>query len=122
MRVGMLVMDGNSIVQVNSRMIAMVEKDEAEFDPIPLSEDILLRLGFKCVHKNNTHYTINDPNGFKDSHKISIFPTMNDQWHIAFSDMLGGYKDYIPTTKLSYLRQLQNAFFALTGTELTLNP
>lgn len=87
--------------------------------PIPLTEDILLKCGFECTHKNNKHYTINDPNGYKDSHKISIFPAMNEQWHIAFSDNLGGYKDYIPTTKIKYLHQLQNLYFALTQKELT---
>lgn len=89
--------------------------------PIPLTEDILLKCGFEVVHKANKHYVINDPNGFKDLYKISIFPTMNEQWHIAFSDILAGYKVYIPTTKIKYLHQLQNLFFALCGEELTIN-
>lgn len=89
-------------------------------NPILLTEDILLKLGFELQHMGNKHYTINDPNGYKDSHKISIFPTMNEQWHIAFSDNLGGYKDYIPTTKVQYLHKLQNLYFALTNKELTI--
>jgi hypothetical protein len=90
-----------------------------DFNPIPLTPEILEKCGFVVVHKANNHYTINDPNGFKDSHKIAIFHTVNNQWHIAFSDTFSGYKDYIPTTKIKYLHQLQNLYFALTGEELT---
>ena len=90
------------------------------FEPIPLTEEWLLKFGFKCVHIKNIHYTVNDPNGVAELHKISIFPTVNNQWHIAFSDELNGYKDYIPTTKISHVHQLQNLYFALTGEELTI--
>lgn len=91
-------------------------------DPIPLTEEWLLKLGFHVIHPANKQYVINDPNGYKDSHQISIFPTMNEQWHIAFSDILNDYKDYIPTTKFKSVHQLQNLYFALTGQELTINP
>jgi hypothetical protein len=90
----------------------------SDIEPIALTEEILLKCGFECVHSNNKHYTITDPNGVKDLHKISIFPTINNCWQIAFSDILNGYKDYIPTTKIQYLHELQNLFFALTKTEL----
>ena len=88
--------------------------------PIPLTEEWLLKFGFEIVHVKNKHYIINDPNGYKDSHKISILQTLNNQWYIAFSDNLGGYKDYIPTTKIKYVHQLQNLYFALTNEELTI--
>jgi hypothetical protein len=89
-----------------------------QVQPIPLTPEILEKCGFDVVHKTNNHYAINDPNGIKDSHKISVFPTINNQWHIAFSDTLNGYNDYTPTTKIQYLHQLQNLVFALTGEEL----
>ena len=88
--------------------------------PIPLTEEWLVNLGFEIQNKKNNHYVINDPNGYADTHKISIFKTINEQWHIAFSDTLNGYKDYIPTTKIQYVHQLQNLYFDLTGEELTL--
>jgi len=89
-------------------------------NPITITEEWLVKFGFKCVHIKNIHYTVNDPNGVAELHKISIFPTVNNQWHIAFSDELNGYKDYIPTTKISHVHQLQNLYFALTGEELTI--
>ena len=89
--------------------------------PIPLTEEILLKCGFRCIDKLNKHYSINDPNGYKDSHTISIIPTLNDKLYIAFSDILNGYKDYIPTTKIKYLHQLQNLYWCLCGEELEIN-
>tara|TARA_R110000868_G_scaffold390360_1_gene660027 strand:+ start:340 stop:756 length:417 start_codon:yes stop_codon:yes gene_type:complete len=102
-----------------------VNKTSATYEllePIPLTPEILVGCGFVCIHKNNYHHTITVPDGVKDLHKISIFPTMNEQWHIAFSDELNGYKDYIPTTKIKYLHQLQNLYFCLTGIELEYKP
>ena len=96
-------------------------KLEGKIFPIPLTEEWLLRLGFLLVHEKNKHYCISDPNGYKDTHRINIFPTVNDKWHMAFSDTLGGYKDYIVTTKIQYVHQLQNLYFALTGEELTIS-
>jgi len=90
--------------------------------PIPLNHEILEKCGFDVVHKTNNHYAINDPNGIKDSHKISVFPTVNNQWHIAFSDTLNGYNDYTPTTKIQYLHQLQNLYYSLTNEELEFKP
>ena len=107
-------------ITVNTLSNLFESEDRAWFEPIPLSEEWLLKFGFKCVHIKNIHYTVNDPNGVAELHKISIFPTVNNQWHIAFSDELNGYKDYIPTTKISHVHQLQNLYFALTGEELTI--
>ena len=116
MRVGTLVMDGSSIVQVNSRMIAMVEKDEAEFDPIPLSEDILLRLGFekRQFHQRaefNLEFDVDNQKHFLEV----AYPRNIERDVIVYFDR-SFYKH------IQYLHQLMNLYFALTGTELTLNP
>lgn len=130
LRIGNYLQRGNEIVEVDaifrshfncrreSDKIHLGNNIQNNFQPIQITEEILLKCGFECVNKKNIHYAINDPKGFKDSHKISIFPTLNEQWHIAFSDILNGYKDYIPTTKLKYLHQLQNFYFALANEEL----
>lgn len=108
--------------QVGCQDIVRIYQGVGSFDYelIPLTEEWLLRFGFKVLHKTNNHYIIIDPNGYKDSHNISIFKSVGDIWHIAFSDTLAGYNDYIPTTKIEYVHQLQNLYFALTGEELTL--
>lgn len=65
--------------------------------PISLTEEWLLKFGFKIIHESNKHYAIRHPKGYRDSHLIHFFPTINDQWHLAFSDNLTGkVKDYDP--------------------------
>jgi hypothetical protein len=122
LRIGNYVaLKGGDIVPIADGGILAINQKRFECYPIPLTPEILEKCGFDVVHKTNNHYAINDPNGIKDSHKISVFPTINNQWHIAFSDTLNGYNDYTPTTKIQYLHQLQNLYFALTGEELECN-
>lgn len=92
------------------------------FEPIPLTEEWLKKFGFKLIHKENKHYAIENPNGYKDLYKIHFFPTINDQWHLAFSDRITGRDEtYIPASYIKYVHQLQSLYFALTGAELTTN-
>jgi hypothetical protein len=121
LRIGNWVLCNGLRTIVNDTLIISILKNDVQFtaEPIPLTPEILEKCGFDVVYKINNHYAINDPNGIKDSHKISVFPTINNQWHIAFSDTLNGYNDYTPTTKIQHLHQLQNLYFALTGEELT---
>lgn len=87
--------------------------------PIPITEDWLMKFGFKIVHKSNNHFAIQDPNGISGKYMIHIFPTINDQWHIAFSDIISGKEiSYSPTTKVKHVHSLQNLYFALTAEEL----
>lgn len=86
-------------------------------EPIPLTEEWLLKFGFECVHKANEHYQIQNPKGYKDLHKIHIFKTIGDSWHLAFSDTTTD-KDYTPPCHFQNIHQLQNLYKALTGEEL----
>ena len=123
LRIGNIIIINGITVALGTELFCLVVTNQtAPPQPIPLTPEILEKCGFDVVHKTNNHYAINDPNGIKDSHKISVFPTINNQWHIAFSDTLNGYNDYTHTTKIQSLHQLQNLYFALTGEELTFKP
>jgi len=84
---------------------------DIDIDPIPLSEEWLLKFGFK--KENDSFYY---GNGWLD---VSI-PTV----HYSF-DIWRGNENY-PTTSdwseipisVDYVHQLQNLYFALTGEEL----
>lgn len=86
---------------------------DIDMDPIPLTEEWLIELGFK--KGNNSFY---HKNGWLD---VSL-PTV----HYSF-DIWRGNEDY-PTTSdwseiplnVDYVHQLQNLYFALTGKELEL--
>ena len=75
-----------------------------DFTPIPLTEDWLLKFGFKRSSYNDSRYDFGE-------------------WHIIFS------KNDKPVFRVvgrsivycEYLHTLQNLIFALTGEELTIN-
>jgi len=87
--------------------------------PIPLSEDILLRLGFVRIDHSwslndgseNYHYEING----NERHFLLYF---NGRQFSANDGKLSSFR----YENNKHLHQLQNLYFALTGTELTLNP
>lgn len=75
---------------------------------IPLTEDILLRCGFKLL-KDDEDYEIFVLSGFIICMSINGF----------YSELLdqNGFK-----SEIKYLHQLQNLFYSLTGKELLLQP
>lgn len=108
-RLGNLVMDGKDIEQVNARMIDMLVKIEADFEPIPLTEEWLLKFGFSCEAKMG-----GDGVEFRVYHfDVLTFNTNHGWWYKVLR---------INDTPLEYVHQLQNFYFALTGEELTLKP
>jgi hypothetical protein len=104
LRIGNLVLDGKDIEQVNARMLDMLVKLEADFDPIPLTEEWLLRFGF-VYHDDDGIIT------YSSRDNIVIF----QRYRLDFYFELSNYKD----AELEYVHQLQNLYHALTGEELT---
>jgi hypothetical protein len=103
LRIGNLVMDGKDIEQVNARMIDMLVKIEADFDPIPLTEEWLLNLGLTDLkRKNEKHFKFND------------FVYVLDYGCVTYNGVIISRQD------IKYVHQLQNLYFALTGEKLTL--
>lgn len=105
LRIGNLVIDGREVVNVNSRMIGMLEKDEADFDPIPLTKERLLKFGFK--HGNNS------PDGSAIG-KGGVYLGCMHGGRFCFNAESSTNK----AVYIKYIHQLQNLYFALTGEEL----
>lgn len=90
-------------------------KEGWEFEPIPLTEEILLKCGFV---KNEEH----DEGGLIDfRYELNLLNksiSFTSNWNIE--DCI-----YVNITQCGvdvfYLHQLQNLYFALTGEELTVN-
>ena len=108
----------NELVKLTLYDFINIDFGWRNYNPIRLTEEWLIKFGFELVHKGNKHYQIQNPKGYKDSHKIHIFKTIGDNWHLAFSDTING--DYTPACHFKYVHQLQNLYFALTGKELTI--
>lgn len=95
------------------------KSDLTSLEGIPLTEEWLIRLGFKCVHEKNKHYNIVNPKGYKDNYTINFVPTLNEQWTLCFHDLTVN-QSYITCTHIKYVHRLQNLCFALTGEELSI--
>lgn len=81
------------------------------FTPIPITEELFVRLGFE-QNKNKIRIFNLD--------RLRIgFGENNSMAYLIEEDTENCH--YIPVT-INYVHQLQNLYFALTGTELTLNP
>jgi hypothetical protein len=104
-------------IQVTSDELVDVDKKRADYEPLPLTEDWLLKFGFENIDKGDNDYiTYSDSNHDyylqidvrrKDS-KYTILDNTNYEL-ISFS-----------MVDIVYVHQLQNLYFALTGEELTI--
>jgi hypothetical protein len=98
LRIGNLVMDGKDIEQVNSRMIDMIVKIEADFDPIPLTEEWFLKFGLLKTKEGII---------LMGCYQIVAH---EESWRIILKNGV--------LSNIKYVHQLQNLYFALRGEEL----
>ena len=84
------------------------ERELKEFQPIPLTEEWLLKFGFEKYTNNEFSFETKD-------FEISFL-------NGGLKLLCGEYAENpISLNNQKYVHQLQNLYFALTGTELTLN-
>lgn len=94
----------NNYSQASAADIYNINQDQSVVDPIPLTEEILLNCGFKKF------YDIFLYDRFRFDYKKSY-----KYWYVTDRET----NAYL--TKIEFLHELQNFYFALTGTELKIN-
>lgn len=105
-----------NVIHINvNHLIILSYGIENEFKPIPLTEEWLLRFGFKeCISER-----------YCDRHEEYEECTYYyyDMFKLYYNPELGCFTDdtFEYQFKLKHVYQLQNLYFALTGEELTLN-
>lgn len=102
--------EGDESIIVRCEEISMIYKGSDIFEPIPLTEEWLIKLGLKDRYSDEAWSWCDCPGGPWDNYT-----------EIIESDDKTGYiymRDY---KHLRYVHQLQNLYFALTGQELTIN-
>ena len=110
LRIGNLVIDGHDVEVVNYRMIEMLVKNQAEFEPILLKEEWLLKFGFKMINSSPINYKIY-------SLKDITFYVIKDS-NIELYDKIVYSEQY---KHIESVHQLQTLYFALYGEELNIN-
>ena len=103
LRIGNYILDGGDVEEVTYRVIEMLVKNQAEFDPIPLTEEWLLKFGFDK----------------------RMFGWWSNALFLRTENRNGYFYDWQKTnetagTYIEYVHQLQNLYFVLTGKELIL--
>jgi hypothetical protein len=88
---------------------SFAERSIEDFEPIKITEEWLLKLGFECIL--DISYS---------------FPKPYDNLELAYYGSINGFKKGWVINKLfglsngiKYVHELQNLYFALTGEELT---
>jgi hypothetical protein len=91
-------------------------------EPIPLTEEWLLRFGFKKeTHAGTDLFLIPLKIVAGQTLKGFCLYFTEDEWDLSFTDYYTGKeKTELFPYGLKYVHQLQNLYFALTGEELTI--
>jgi hypothetical protein len=137
LRIGNLLLYEDRIIEVVGLNKGWIEYNNEEFDkcgdkpkyfePIELTEEVLLKIGFEKVHKKkiaglnvNEFILKNDINDSKFGNiSYHLFESGNSFIFIEYGDYYEGKdNDCIYKLDVKYLHQLQNTYYCLTGKEL----
>lgn len=102
LRINNWIKDGNDFEQITIDHLSCLNSGRCEFDPIPLTEEWLLKFGFECLDSRRYQKK------YRRNYSIDGFMT-SESFMVGLGSAL---------TKLEYVHQLQNLYFALTGEEL----
>jgi hypothetical protein len=114
LRIGNWIKDGHDFEQVTSHHIKCVELERCEYDPIELTEEILLKCGF----------------GINNRPSKDVYIEFNPRMAILFNQGNISEMDLIQDGKfisfkhghIKFLHQLQNLVYSLTNEELIYTP
>ena len=111
LRIGNKIFYRNKAITVNWQELKWIQEGNNNFQPIPLTEEILLKCGFEFVRNNDEPFYQLIKNGIVFN---SDYLSVEDSIDCVISTVNS-------LVKFKYLHQLQNIFFALTNEELTIN-
>ena len=131
LRIGNLVKTStDTVVPIQSDGISAIDKGLLIVEPIPLTEEWLLKFGFELDREDFFVKT-------SKSGDVLLMEFLDDSWcasvpHLEFVSTFGNQEDHtkvaesrLSTTMINnnggfdYVHQLQNIYFALTNEELT---
>ena len=134
LRIGNLVLSNGILLRVDTIEIdgcsgqLLNPKQEPNFnkglEPIPLTEEWLVRFGFELSQSNKHIFSIDasikEFTVLKYKNLSDILPEYKHLNHIDFVISFPTYYDDVNFYGFKYVNQIQNLYFALTGEELIL--
>ena len=88
---------------------------DIEFEPIPLTEEFLLKFGFEPINKHdNTFITYAD---WTHNYFLQLDVRKGDNKYLILDNSFDDLRAF-SMVDIEYVHQLQNLYFALTGNEL----
>jgi hypothetical protein len=104
-----------STIQIDDLVRIFTNIPTYDYNPIPITEEWLLKFGFK-------NWATND-NCFIKKHIQLELIIFNDKTPVAKANNITGFYYFFnkEIQSLTFIHQLQNLYFALTGEELTLS-
>ena len=106
LRIGNFIYCGDEETKIYPEDFEMIDDCFFEWNPIPLTEEWLLKFGFEQLTPK--YYVLNIDENISFAY---YYTYSGGVWHFEFEG--------IPI-KIEYINQLQNIYFALTGNELNI--
>ena len=121
-RLGNYYSDNGSVCRVTPSVIQEVYESKMSWcKPIPLSEDWLIKAGFKqIIDFKFDQYPIH-PYWVKEGVCVFYNEGDLDNWLLGYAEMRLGQRCAVGFKWSKYVHQLQNAYYFITETELTFN-
>ena len=96
--------------------LVSVEKDQSMVRPIPITEEWLNYLGFEKTERRDAHViNVGEYDLYVAVNAFSGTLEKDPSWHCSVAT---GYGSQPMSIMKIYIHELQNLFFALTGTQL----
>lgn len=123
LRIGNYVTNGSNYLTIEYFMLNTGLDDNVDYDPIPLTSEILEKCGFYILHHMGilqpTFGLDNDSElffSFDDETPFCVYDCSKDNYDENIE--IGSFYTETHLHHIKYLHQLQNLYFALTGEEL----
>jgi hypothetical protein len=115
------VKDGEPVIEYEAKDISGTQVENpymdvvSQYEPIPLTEEILLKCGFEHSNKG-LNYGIFFVKDIDESDEFYLRPSFEGGFYWGFNN----HNELKDVKNILYLHQLQNLYFTLTGEELKL--
>lgn len=110
LRIGNLLERDDEVFAASAYTILLLERNDIECNPIPITEEWLVRLGFEKQYDDYIY----DKGNFRM--EFIVWADDEPEWKLKRCDGVSFSRHSIIKTK--HVHQLQNLYFALTGEEL----